>query len=165
MPRIFLLGEVLASLADLPPSAQKQHRSTTSLVSRNGTLPDPAFVGSEEGQQALLEALISIYLAVHVASHYVRLADFTAPTDRLPHKVLLGKFFDLLLPELHRNTQAGLTDEKLLAGDVLGVRCTSHRPLRCISAAPTTRGTASWRGIWPPYSVLFSPLIQFMSFR
>ena len=79
-------------------------------------------MGLEKGQQALLEAFISIYLAVHVASRYVRLADFTAPTDRLPRKVLFGKSVDLLLSELLRNTQAGFTDEKLLAGDLLGVR-------------------------------------------
>ena len=56
--------------------------------------------------------------------------------------LLLIKFVDLLLPELLRNTQANLTDEKLLAGDLLGVRFNVSLVVH-YDAALTTRGTAS----------------------
>lgn len=69
-------------------------------------------------------------MAVDDASRYVRLAEFAAQTDRLPPQVLFGKFVVLLLPELIRNIQAKLTDEKPQADGLLGVRLNARLVVR-----------------------------------
>lgn len=100
--------------------------NTTSLASFHSIKQNVIFVEP----QLVVEAFF--FICHYVTCHYVWIAEFTAPTDRMPHQVLLSNFVDLVLPELLRSIQAGpgicLAYALMFASSFITMRfgCTSH---------------------------------------